>query len=59
MCIFEQMKNNLHVSLVQSSIYWKDIDKNLSHFKTLVSDIEKTDLWIILTNLATLQAIPT
>lgn len=41
------MKNNLNISLIQSSIYWEDIDKNLSHFKTLISDIEKTDLILL------------
>tara|TARA_Y100001954_G_scaffold133526_1_gene142641 strand:- start:2295 stop:3071 length:777 start_codon:yes stop_codon:yes gene_type:complete len=41
------MKNNLNISLIQSSIYWEDIDKNLSHFKALISDIEKTDLILL------------
>ena len=41
------MKNNLNISLIQSSIYWEDIDKNLSHFKTLISDIKKTDLILL------------
>lgn len=41
------MKSNLNITLIQSTIYWKDIDKNLSHFKTLVSDIDKTDLILL------------
>ena len=41
------MKNNLNISLIQSSIYWENIDKNLSHFKTLISDLEKTDLILL------------
>ena len=41
------MKNILNISLIQSTIYWQDISKNLSHFKTLISDIEKTDLILL------------
>ena len=44
MTIFEQMKSKLNISLIQSNIHWKDIDKNLSHFKSLSDDISKTDL---------------
>ena len=47
MPIFERMKSKLNVSLVQSNIYWKDIVKNLSSFKTLVSDIGETDLILL------------
>ena len=41
------MKSNLKISLIQSTIYWQDIGKNLSHFKTLVSEIEKTYLILL------------
>ena len=44
MTIFDQMKLKLNISLIQSNIHWKDIDKNLSHFKSLSDDISKTDL---------------
>jgi len=29
------MKQNLNLSLIQSNLIWKDVDKNLSHFEEL------------------------
>ena len=44
---FEQMKSMLNISLIQSTIYWKDVDKNLAYFKRLISNIEKTDIILL------------
>ncbi|MAX05661.1 MAG: amidohydrolase [Flavobacteriales bacterium] len=41
------MKKNLNISLIQSDISWKDINKNLSHFSALISRIEKTDVILL------------
>ncbi len=38
------MKETLKITLIQSSILWKDVDANLSHFKKLISDISQTDI---------------
>jgi len=39
---------NLKVTLIQTNIEWHDIDVNLLHFKSLISDIKnKTDLIIL------------
>lgn len=45
--IFERMKNILNISLIQSTIYWKDVDANLNHFKRLISNTEKTDIILL------------
>lgn len=41
------MKNILNISLIQSTIYWKDVDANLNHFKRLISNTEKTDIILL------------
>ena len=38
------MANTLKISLIQSHIFWKDINKNLSHFEKLISHIKTTDI---------------
>lgn len=38
------MKNTLNISLIQSSLFWEDIDANLSHFDKLISKISETDI---------------
>ncbi|PKL17486.1 MAG: amidohydrolase [Spirochaetae bacterium HGW-Spirochaetae-5] len=39
---------NLRVTLIQSAIEWHNIDSNILHFRSLISDIEnKTDLIIL------------
>jgi len=41
------MKQSLCLSLIQSNIFWEDIDANLSHFKELISDIKETDIILL------------
>ena len=41
------MKQNLNLSLIQSNLIWKDVDKNLSHFEELISDISETDIILL------------
>ena len=41
------MKKNLKISLIQSNIFWGDIDKNLSHFSALISPLGKTDIILL------------
>jgi predicted amidohydrolase len=37
---------NLRISLVQSNLYWEDIDKNLQHFNELTQNVE-TDVLVL------------
>lgn len=41
------MKKNLNVSLVQSNIYWENVNKNLLHFEKLISTISETDIILL------------
>ena len=41
------MKNNLNISLIQSNLFWKDVNKNLSHFENLISAILETDIILL------------
>ncbi|MBT7620602.1 MAG: nitrilase family protein, partial [Flavobacteriales bacterium] len=41
------MKENLNLSLIQSHIFWEDVDKNLSHFERLISKISQTDIILL------------
>jgi predicted amidohydrolase len=41
------MKQNLNLSLIQSHIFWEDVDKNLSHFERLISTISETDIILL------------
>ena len=41
------MKNNLNISLIQSNLFWKDVNKNLSHFDNLISAILETDIILL------------
>ena len=41
------MKENLEISLIQSNLFWKNPKKNLSHFTTVISKIEKTDVILL------------
>ena len=41
------MKNNLNISLIQSNLFWEDVDKNLSHFEGLISEISNTDIILL------------
>ena len=41
------MKENLNLSLIQSHIFWEDVDKNLSLFERLISKISQTDIILL------------
>ena len=41
------MKQNLNLSLVQSNLFWEDVDKNLLHFEELISTISETDIILL------------
>ena len=41
------MKQNLNLSLVQSNIFWEDVDENLFHFEELISIISETDIILL------------
>ena len=35
MLIFGLMKETLNITLVQSQLFWEDVDANLSHFENI------------------------
>ena len=41
------MKENLHISLVQSNVFWENKQKNLSHLSKLLNTINKTDIILL------------
>ncbi len=41
------MKKNLNFSLIQSNIFWEDVDKNLLNFEKLISKIPETDIILL------------
>ena len=41
------MKNKLNITLIQSQIFWEDVDANLSHFETIISSIKDTDIILL------------
>ncbi|MBC8266630.1 MAG: amidohydrolase [Flavobacteriales bacterium] len=41
------MKNSLNITLIQTSLFWEDIEKNIFHFKKLISDISESDLILL------------
>jgi len=41
------MKQNLNLSLIQSNLFWEDVDKNLLHFEELISTISETDIILL------------
>lgn len=41
------MKRTLNLSLIQCDIFWEEIEKNISHFDRLVSNIPETDLILL------------
>jgi len=47
MLIFVLMKKSLQISLIQSHLFWEDVDANLSHFKELISEIKETDIILL------------
>ena len=41
------MKQNLNLSLIQSNLFWEDVDKNLLHFEELISTISETNIILL------------
>tara|TARA_X000000368_G_C22993560_1_gene695536 strand:- start:72 stop:848 length:777 start_codon:yes stop_codon:yes gene_type:complete len=41
------MKRNLNVTLIQSNLFWEDVDKNHSHVEGLISKISETDIILL------------
>jgi len=41
------MKQNLNISLIQSNLFWEDLNKNLSHFEGVISKISDTDIILL------------
>ena len=41
------MKPDLHITLIQSNLFWEDIAANLSHFDSLTSTIATTDVLLL------------
>ena len=38
---------NLTISLIQSNLFWEDVEKNISHFDALISEISETDIILL------------
>ena len=38
---------NLNITLIQSSLFWEDVEMNLSHFDKLISEIKETDIILL------------
>ena len=41
------MKELLNITLIQSNLFWEDVDANLSHFDNLLSDVKETDIILL------------
>ena len=41
------MKQNLNISLIQSNLFWEDLNKNLYHFEGVISKISDTDIILL------------
>lgn len=47
MLIFGLMKQSLEITLLQTDLFWEDVDANLSHFTELISDISETEIILL------------
>ncbi len=41
------MKNSLNITLIQTSLFWENVEKNLSHFDKLISEISDTGIILL------------
>ena len=41
------MKNNLNITLIQSDLFWENVNSNLSSFEKLISNIKVTDIILL------------
>ena len=37
----------INISLIQSNLFWGNVDKNLAHFANLISQIKKPDIILL------------
>ena len=44
---FVSMKEILNITLIQSNLFWEDVDANLAHFDNLLSDVKETDIILL------------
>jgi len=44
---FVSVKKILNITLIQSNLFWEDINANLSHFDNLLSDVKETDIILL------------
>ena len=47
MLIFGLMKETLNITLIQSELFWEDVENNLSHFEQLIDKISTTDIILL------------
>ena len=47
MLIFVEMKDTLNITLIQASLFWEDVNENLSHFEQLIDKISATDIILL------------
>ena len=41
------MKEILNITLIQSNLFWRDVDANLAQFDNLLSDLKETDVILL------------
>ena len=41
------MKESLNITLIQSNLFWQDVDANLTHFDNLLYVVKKTDIILL------------
>jgi len=41
------VKKKINISLIQSNLFWGNVDKNLAHFANLISQIKKPDIILL------------
>lgn len=41
------MKNSLNITLIQTFLFWENVEKNLCHFDKLISNISDTDIILL------------
>ena len=41
------MKEKINITLIQSSLFWEDVQKNISHFESLILKNSNTDIILL------------
>jgi omega-amidase len=47
------MQNNLHISCIQTELFWEDVEQNLKHFEILFNQLSKSTELVILPEMFT------